>query len=472
MTTHYIYTHAQGVRGKVFLLFLPLFTFLLAACQHDDHGDSTVTYTDAAVDYSNAAVEFTTDEGGLTWDAPVPTRSLCSHRVAALPATRAVITSTDDLKALPGGFGVFAYFTDDKPWATAISGKAVGDATYPAPTFMLNQPVTWSLLNDNTSYDWTYSPLKYWPNSSDNATPRCISFFAYAPWTYSNEDGTTGETNGIVSMPNGTDKSPHIDFVQPVSPTLQADLLWASCTDATRNGQGLIVLNENSRTYQKVPLTFKHALACVEVYVQRMYDEPTYGGKHPEQEEHTKLFISELKLQNTAAITSSGTLSLSTGNWYSTSGSEDNMTFVEAMINDAISSSDMIEKWPLSGYGVDQELRPLFKSGRPMMLMPQDLTLTPTLTYTMLTQDNSLELSTITDNEGNKYARIDHETVGNQINLTLQSGKKYRLVLHIGVETVRFEVASVEDWDFPMRFNPETVDDYKDEVKELTISEQ
>ena len=421
---------------------------------------------DEPLSFSDAVVEFSTgmSDGDELWsELPETARS-----------TRAIgpINSLADLKALTDGFGVFAYFTDATIWTDAISGKAVGDASYPKPDFMFNQPVVWNLLNDNITYDWTYSPPKYWPNSSDNVTPRRISFFAYAPWTYSHDDGTTDETEGIVKMTNATDKSPHIDFVQPASPTLQTDLLWASCADATRNGRGLVVLNDNGHTYQKVPLTFKHALACVEIYVQRMYDEPTYSGKHPEQEEHTKLFISKLKLQNTTNITNSGTLNLSTGNWDSTPGSEDNMTFAEALLNDAISSSYMTEKWPLSNYGVDQELRPLFKSGRPLMIMPQDLTLTPTMTYTMLTQDNSLELSALTDSEGNKYARIDHETTGNQISLTLQGGKKYWLVLHIGVETVRFEVVSVVDWDFPMRFNPETVDNYKDEVKERTISEQ
>lgn len=416
--------------------------------------------------FSDAVVEFSTgmSDGDELWsELPEPATS-----------TRAAgpINSLADLKALTDGFGVFAYFTDTKTWAEAISGKLVGDVTYPIPDFMFNQPVTWNLLNDNTTYDWAYSPPKYWPNSSYNATPRRISFFAYAPWTYSNDDGTTGETAGIVRMTSATNKSPHIDFVQPASPTLQSDLLWASCADATRNGQGLVALNGGSYTYQKVPLRFKHALACVEVYVQRIYDEPTYGGNHPEQEKHTKLFISKLKLQNTTNIKNSGTLNLSTGDWDTTPGSDDNLTFAEAVLNNAISSSNMTEKWPLSDYGVDQELRPLFHSGRPMMLMPQDLTLTPTMTYTMLTQDNSLELSTLTDSEGNKYARIDHEKTGNQISITLQSGKKYRLVLHIGVETVRFEVASVVDWDFPMRFNPETVDNYKDETTDRTINEQ
>ena len=273
-------------------------------------------------------------------------------------------------------------------------------------------------------------------------------------------------------MTNSTDKSPHVEFVQAASPSLQTDLLWANFTNATRNGNGLIVVDNNgSKTYQRVPLSFNHALACVEVYVQRIYDEPTYSGNHPEQEKHTKLFISKLKLQNTVAIINSGKLNLSTGSWDSDSGDSNDMTFDVSAINDAISSSDMTEKWPLTGYGTDQELRPLFKERRPLMLIPQELTLTPTLTYTMLTQDNSLELSTITDSEGNKYARIDHEMEGNPVRLTLQSGKKYRLVLHIGVETVRFEVESVEDWDFPMRFNPESVGDYQEEEKERTINE-
>ena len=430
---------------------------LLTGCKSEEPAEP--------VAFSDTVVEFSTDmsDDDELWADPDEARTT--------RAATGIISSLADLKALTDGFGVFAYFTDATPWANAVSGKAVDAADYPVPDFMLNQSVTWGRLNDGTTNGWTYTPPKYWPNSTDNATPRRISFFAYAPWTYSDADGDTGETEGIISVTNSSDKSPHVEFKQPSSPSQQVDLLWASCTDATRNGNGLIVVDGDSHTYQKVPLTFKHVLACVEVYVQRIYDEPTYGGKHPDKEEHTKLFVSELKLQHTATITSSGKLNLSTGGWYGKSGSASAMTFAEAVLNDAVSSSDMLEKWALSGYGADQELRPLFKNGNPLMLMPQELTLTPTLKYTMLTQDNNLELSTVTDSEGNKYARIDHETAGNQINLTLQGGKKYRLVLHIGVETVRFEVVSVTDWDFPMRFNPSIGSDFHQEEQSHTINE-
>ena len=438
------------------LSFCVALILLLAACAGHDEDGTSLPSDDMAVSFT------TTLDGDDGWADPVEAR--------ATRATTGPINSLEDLKALTYGFGVFAYSTNTTLWADAISGKAVNDANYPIPDFMLNQSVIWDVLSDRTTSDWTYEPLKYWPNSTNNATPRYISFFAYSPWTYSNENGDM--TEGIVKMTNSTDKSPHVEFVQAASPSLQTDLLWANFTNATRNGNGLIVVDNNgSKTYQRVPLSFKHALACVEVYVQRIYDEPTYSGNHPEQEKHTKLFISKLKLQNTVAIINSGKLNLSTGSWDSDSGDSNDMTFDVSAINDAISSSDMTEKWPLTGYGTDQELRPLFKERRPLMLIPQELTLTPTLTYTMLTQDNSLELSTITDSEGNKYARIDHEMEGNPVRLTLQSGKKYRLVLHIGVETVRFEVESVEDWDFPMRFNPESVGDYQEEEKERTINE-
>ena len=44
-------------------------------------------------------------------------------------------------------------------------------------------------------------------------------------------------------------------------------------------------------------------------------------------------------------------------------------------------------------------------------------------------------------------------------------------MLHIGVETVRFEVVSVTDWDFPMRFNPSIGSDFHQEEQSHTINE-
>ena len=77
------------------------------------------------------------------------------------------------------GFGVFAFFTENEDF----------DASKHTPNFMYNQKVTatgWvqETVDDNGNVtpgyytNWTYSPVKYWPNDRDDK----VSFFAYAPY--------------------------------------------------------------------------------------------------------------------------------------------------------------------------------------------------------------------------------------------------------------------------------------------------
>ena len=397
-------------------------------------------------------------------------------------STRALtlINTTEELKALPDGVGVFAYMTDGTPWATAISGKTA--STYPAPDFMNNQKVYWGVTNvDNSTipatsyYDWTYFPLKYWPNSSNNATPRRISFFAYAPF-----QATTG-SEGITELPNASDKRPHLVYCMPAASNM-VDLLWATpAVDATRNGEGLITVSSSTNIYQKVPLEFHHALASIDVYVQRIYDEPAYSGKHPASETHTKLFISQLSFATTPNVFETGRLDLADGTWSDTSGSSPTLAYTETQFSDTISGTTSVspaviadrelDKWGEDLYGVTDVERQLFAHGTSVLFFPQDnLVLTPTLTYSMITRDNELLLSSLTDMSGNKYARVVNVVTGNSLRLDLKAGKRYKLVIHVGVEHVEFELASVEDWDFPMRFNP-GVDTFTDETVNHTVNE-
>ena len=102
----------------------------------------------------------------------------------------------DNAKLRATGFGVMAYVQ---------SGDY--DKTSSLPSFMYNQKVTFSNPN------WTYSPVKYWPNQLDNngndgnrQAAQKVSFFAYAPYVE-----TAGGTDGIIAMYDG---------VAPGDPTL------------------------------------------------------------------------------------------------------------------------------------------------------------------------------------------------------------------------------------------------------------
>lgn len=423
---------------------------------------------------------------------------------ASTRTTTGTISTLDDLKALPEGFGVFAYFTDSKLWATARGTLSGDDSNYPVPDFMYNQPVTWGWLStvtkevdgnivideDLSVKGWTYAPLKYWPNYSDNdnaVNPRHISFFAYAPFVEGDaQTGATGLASGITEVTYGSDRSPHVRYSLGTTGDM-VDLLYANCIDARRNGEGGVVVSSDGVTtdYQRVPLTFHHALCCVELYVQRIYDEQIYSGNKPDKD-HTKLFVNKLVLDTgtdaSKALSGSGRLNLETGQWDDDAWSRISadgdghykLTLDETLFNDtvrgtaSVSSSDIInyelEKWERAGFGVSEQMRPLVPLGRSLMFFPQStLTFVPTLSYTMVTRDDELEMNYITDTDAHRYNRIQHQLTGSPLTLSLQQGKRYRLVVHVGTEHISFEVAAVEDWDFPLRFRP-VLPDFQDAV--------
>lgn len=387
-----------------------------------------------------------------------------------------LIEDTEALKKLSAGIGVFAYFTDTKKWeeATLDGNKKWKDPKdYPVPNFMYNQQVTWS----ENKGQWTYPQVKYWPNSTENEKTRFISFFAYAPY----EEESVVKEYGVMEMPSEADKTPHLKYkIGPVGS--MSDLLYAdSVIDATRNDYGLIKIGESGNTYQNVPLKFHHALACVDVYIQRIYDEPHYSGNEPENEMQTKIFVSQLVMDTKGCMFEEGYLNLATGEWSKLESSNDQeLTYEGTQINNAISgttSKDLndiknteLYKWGNDGTGVDAREQCLFSGNDALFFIPQELTLTPTLTYSMVTQDNGLELSDCIDDKGNKYARIVHKVQGNSLKLNLQKGKRYKLLIHIETEHVNFEVVSVTDWDFPIRFETST-GEFIDEEIDHTLNE-
>ena len=467
-----------SIYNKVRTILLVGLPLLLAACSGNGE-DSKENPTPL----SDASVAFSTDVEAAT-------------RTANLQA----INDVDALKALPEGFGVIAYYTGAATWAGSSSTTAA-DAF-----FMHNQPVAWTFVYHTGTgttedpyvdhYNWTYSPLKYWPNSTNNATSRYISFFAYAP--YVDNADILSATSGITGITDNSDKLPHVDFTIPATGTVP-DLLWAATTNATRNGNGLIAHDGSSYVYQTVPLRFKHALSAVEIYVERTYDETTSTGKHPDNENDAKLYINQLQLALASGIYKSGRLSLEDGSWSETGFTTDNTALklngndLADKIRGAQPDAELsyirdaeLNRW---GYkwsedeqldnesgihptGVTERLERLTSSSRPLLFIPeQSITLTPTLNYSMVTKDNNLILSTLTDDNGNKYSRITNEITGNDITLTLAGGKRYRLIIRIGVEHIAFEIASVEDWDFPMRFQPTVKDWDGNEIIDKTLSE-
>ena len=113
--------------------------------------------------------------------------------------------------------------------------------------------------------------------------------------------------------------------------------------------------------------------------------------------------------------------------------------------------------------GVDEEERTLIKNAMPQVFLPRSVTLKPKITFSMVTHDDDLAIDYYTDLEGKKYSRIVNEVTGNTMTIDFQAGKRYKMLIRIGVEHVSFEVLSIVDWDFPLRYNPDVVSPYTDE---------
>lgn len=109
--------------------------------------------------------------------------------------TKGLITNTDGNGVTATGiqttgFGILAYYTGQTAWG------ADGSFT---PNFMWNQEVGYS-------GGWTYTPVKYWPNTTGDK----VSFFAYAPYSSSQVGGS--ETFGIKLPANTAMTKPTIEF--------------------------------------------------------------------------------------------------------------------------------------------------------------------------------------------------------------------------------------------------------------------
>lgn len=409
--------------------------------------------------------------------------------------TRSTTGVISDLKTIPEGFGVIAYLTDDQTWSEAKdawvtsgdSNKEYGTGSnFPRPDFMYDQPVTWN----TTLNRWGYSPMKYWPNSTENATNRYVSFFAYAPFVEGSVINSVSGT-GVTGMTWADDLRPHIIYTVDEDGTNPVDLLWAHYEDATRNGRGLIYYEGETEKWQAVPLEFKHALSCLDVYVQRVYDEPTSSGKDT-PDKTTKLYMQQLSLASTNTesngLFKKGRLNLETGEWSSFADSsnsnaeawqagEFSLTFPASAFVDKLAGTlstqtedirnQELEKWGVTTTGVNKNEQLLFKAGS-IMVIPQTnaLTIIPSIKYSMVTRGDEGDLiySPLVDAAGNHYSRVLNDVTGNAISIQLDAGKRYKLVIRIGVEHVDFVVDSVEDWDFPIRITPITSGSGEDEI--------
>ena len=356
-------------------------------------------------------------------------------RTADTKATYGDIT-TANLKTSTDGFGVFASYTQADDWAVTNT-----------PNFMYNQQVRHITSYDSAPADytttkypseWYYSPLKYWPNGQNSTAYEAaatsadkISFFAYAPFIETvNTVPAAGQ--GITAISENTDAGiPVITFTVPAKAEEQIDLLWANP-----------VMNATKQALSgRVALTFKHALSKLNLQVRTVADALT--GPTSNLANETTVILESLTL--TANGTKSGKLSIGSGNavpnWYDLSGNTE-----VAYGSDSFSATATVNG--KTGFNVTETATDLNSTKSPMII-PAAIAaggFVITANYWVITADSKLD---------GGYSTIQNNiTKTSTVAMTFEAGKKYNIIVNLGINSVDFTVSEVTDWD------SQTAEDY------------
>lgn len=418
------------MKGKFWLI--AAFAMMLAACSKDsgtidspvpsEQGNKTVGSTQQPVSfgaYLNRAVTRAGYEGNL---------------------------GIDQLKA--NGFGVLAYYTDDKTYSPDFQ-----------PNFMYNTKVAYQTDH------WEYNPVRYWPNenSEHDASEGLdrLSFFAYAPHVDVNQlTGYTDENDnpgrGIVALSrNGAIGDPFVYYHVNFNPASQVDFCW---------GTPRVNMTKQA-TNQKVEFEFNHALAALNVQIDADIDEVVADAT-------THIYVRSVSFEGFAER---GAFNLNTQPgqvmWYDVMGTDyidgspvvvhdgrvnGNEGGAEAVnelpkgLNPVIVQSAKYDNPALTA-GVTNATVNLFDNtsvDAPVYVIPTGQPLKLTIVYDVETQADKLP--------GYLSDGVTHGTsIENRITKTIaltsgetmrmEAGKHYILNLHLGMTSVKLN-ATISDW--------------------------
>lgn len=347
------------------------------------------------------------------------------------------------------GFGLFATYTDNATY-TATTG----------PNFMYNTKVS--------TKDWTYSPLRYWPNetSTTNADGKGatsegvdrLSFFAYAP--YVEATATTGavteNTVGITALTaNNATTDPKVTYVVADDPSKSVDLLWGVVPAGTTKwsnvtgtdidiAEGKPYLNLiKPNTTQKVNFNFRHALAKLGLKVVGAFDAVTGGTK----DAATKITVASVTIEGTGfKKTAVLNLNNTTANeplWEAVKDAGDiKLTVSDANLNSKIKDSGKDEAQTVDG--VTETAQDLLNSDatsaqKAFMIIPSSAdnkSLKVTIDYYVNTTDASLSKG---------YSRVENKITKTITGFAPEAGKNYTLLLSLGMTSVKV-TATVAGW--------------------------
>lgn len=319
-------------------------------------------------------------------------------------------------------FGIFAYYTEATDYPASNTAYA--------PNFMFDQAVT-AAASGPSSVSWSYSPIKYWPNSvnSSNA-PGKVSFFAYYP-------KAEASSNVAVTMLNSDKTDPKINFTVNNVAKSQTDLMWG-VDGAVGAGKGLPFLNKTQPAVNtdKIKFDFKHALARIGFSV-------ALGGDILSDNSNTTIVALEsIEIGGAMVGESMGDLFYTTGtlNLNNTSNGIavwTNQSTAKQSFKIQPEASDF--EIPTDGTTWDNPDESY------LMVIPQNI-VTATdecnirIVYHVITTDWSLGNSNQSVVKNVKVVKMPRD-------INFQNGKAYTLKLTIGMTSVKMEAGDPTDWD-------------------------
>jgi hypothetical protein len=344
--------------------------------------------------------------------------------------SRGTETNDASIKSENGGFGVLAYYTEQKNFADANNNK---------PNFMWNQKVTYS----NSA--WSYTPVKYWPTKVGDK----VSFFAYAPYVEDGKDKVIElSDNSAIGAPTATitlpdDPSKTIDFVAAV----QMNKTHDNSASANNN----------------VSFTLKHEMTRVKV--QAKLDKSVYDASPKHK---TFVVIKNVTFNNKGQFYKSGIYTFSTddskrGTWaapttndltytLNLNGVLKTETITAATATDAAAtgaSANSNYKTGVKGLKlVNTTAKDLFKNSEYLFLIPvsannedglTDGKATATIEYDIVTEDSKL-LAGYSCTSATKTVLLPAGT--------LKQGISYNYIFTIKLDEIVLN-AEVKGWDEP-----------------------
>ena len=315
--------------------------------------------------------------------------------------TRGTETTTGSIETQE--FGILAYATLDADWAGSTE----------TPNFMYNQEVT------HAASDWTYTPVKYWPNSSNK-----ITFFGYAPYS-------TG--NGITLSAVSAKGNPTITFAVNDVADKMVDLV----ADETQKDK---TKDMNGGT---VSFKFKHILSRVNLVAKADKDLSTgtiimVTGVKINKPEGSSPSQTGAKFYKTATYTTN----LSTGDGKWAAGTPFSADYDLVSLLNKAAPSPAIDGYTTSGIKVSGTTEAsLFKTGQYLFPIPIESgfakgDIKMTISYDVVTTDTNL---------ASKVA-VSHETATVDLPAnTLATGTAYKYTFSISTSEVKV-AATVENW--------------------------